>query len=214
MLQCNPNCHNIAQELGRSVQYICNIKDYLDETSILPKSTLEQISLDKINEENRLFDEEVLKLIKLRKNKTQIRKILHVHNYKVNEAYERLSTEIDLSQYLTEEEIIEQKRLQKIKDFVNDGTGAKCITQIVTATDIPYTTVIRLVEILIEEGCIKKESIVNKKEEEKEQIKKRNEEIYTMLDAEVPVQEIAEKYQLTLASIYAIKKRRTKKKNL
>lgn len=211
MLRENPNCHDIAKELGRSVSYICDIKVYLNEQGILTTEELEQIALEKIDEKNREFDKKVLNLIKVGKNKNKIRKILQSGNRRVDKSYARLSKVLDLSLYQTEEERIEQERLTKIKDFVNNGEGVKYYAEIAEVTDIPFSTVKKLVQILIDNGSIKAEDVINKFEERKEKASKRNEEIYVLADNEVPVSEIAEKFQLTTQSVNRIIRERNQK---
>lgn len=214
MLRENPNCHEIARVLGRSVSYICDIRDYLDRENILTTEELEQIALEKIDEKNREFDKKVLYLKKAKKSKHQIQIALKAGNRKVDKSLERLSQIIDLSKYQTEEEFIEQERLKKIENFVNNGVGTKYIAEIAKVTDIPAKTTERLVQKLINDGRIKQENIINKREEEQESVTKRNEEIYALSkDKNVPIPLIAEKFGLFPDSVRRIIKKRGQQKS-
>lgn len=127
MLRNNLSCNIIAEELGRSGNYIRDIRKYLNKEGILTEDELEQIALEKLDEKNREFDIKVLNLRKAGKSKRKICSILHSSNKTVTESYKRLSKFVDLSEYKTEEELLEEERLEKIKAFVNDGTGSKYI---------------------------------------------------------------------------------------
>lgn len=204
MLLNKKNCHEIAKDLGRSVDYICDVRDYLIDEGIITKEKLEQLALERIEEKNKEFDEKVLNLIKGHKSRHQIQIALKTGNRKVNKSIERLAQVLDLSIYQTEEELVEQERTTKIKDYVNDGTGAKYIAQIAKATDIPSKTAERLVQKLINDGSIKEENIINKLDEKKELVRKRNEEICALNDKNVPIEDIAEKYHLTVNLVHRI----------
>lgn len=202
-LRNGQNCTEIARELGRSVQYIVNIKNDLISRKIITQEEIDSYYTD--NSTINTLKKTVLQRFKAGKNMQEIADELNTSSSTIARIRDILieeklisSNEInELNEEVIKRKVIKQKVLQGFKE-------KKSPKELSVELRVSLTTIARIKKALIEEGLISEEEILN---EQSEDVRDRDERVLGKLKAGVKQAQIAREEAISPALVTMLKQK-------